>query len=72
MEPEENVLPRFEAKDETVLLRLQCFSRGKIIEAEDKSILLCPQCKITEVKQDCSLTKAQMESFTTISRMCVQ
>ena len=48
MEPEENVLARFEAKDKSILLWLQYFSQGEIIEAEDKSVLLCPQCKIIE------------------------
>lgn len=67
MEPEENVLARFEAKDKSILLWLQYFLWGKIIEAEDKSILLCAQCKIIEEKQDCSPTQSEMESFRTIT-----
>ena len=67
VEPKENVLAHFEAKDKSILLWLQHFLWGKIIEAEDKSILLCPQCKIIEEKQDCSPTKAEMESFRTIT-----
>ena len=53
VDPEENVLACFETKDKSILLWLQYFSWGKIIEAEYKSILLCPQYKIIEEKQDC-------------------
>ena len=67
VEPEENVLARFEAKDKSILLWLQYFSQGEIIEAEDNSVLLCRQCTNIEEKQGCSPTKAEMESFRNIT-----
>ena len=67
VEPKENVLAHFELKHKSIVLWLQYFSWGKIIEAEDKSILLCPQCKTIEEKQDCSPAKAEVESFRIIT-----
>ena len=66
VEPEEIVLACFEVKDKTILLWLQYLSWGIITEAENKSILLCPQWKIIKNKQAYSPTKAEMESFRTI------
>jgi len=50
-----------------ILLLFQYFLWGKVTEVEDKSILLCHLCKIIEEKQDCSPTKAEMESFRIIT-----
>ena len=61
VEPKENVLAHFEAKDKSILLWLQYFLWGKIIEAEDKSILLCAQCKIIEEKKSVHPLKLKLK-----------
>ena len=46
VETKENILAHFEAKDKNILLWLQYFSWGKIIEVEDKNTVLCPSAKL--------------------------